>query len=101
MIEFEIYLPAILEDGSSVDPTEVDRVKRILARAFGGYTHLRQRNEGAWSVGGVTFRDEIEIIRVLDNGQSAFDMANFKRELEACFHQKNILIVKRDVAVVE
>jgi hypothetical protein len=100
MTEFEIYLPAVLEDGTPVNAAEVDRVKERLVEAFGGYTHLQQRHEGAWSMGGVTFRDEVTIIRVLDDGSSKFDMQSFKRDLEARFKQKSILIVRREVALI-
>lgn len=100
MTEFEIYLPTVFNDGTPVAPAAFDRVKELLTRAFGGYTHLRQRNEGAWSIGGVTFRDEVTIIRVLDDGSSKFDMRHFKTDLEVRFKQKSILIVRREVEVI-
>ena len=31
-------------------------------------------SEGAWRMGGVTFRDEVTIVRVLDDGSAKFDM---------------------------
>src|SRR3954453_20654181 len=100
MKEFEIYLPTTLNDGSPADPAELERVKETLAKAFGGYTHLRQRSEGAWRMGGVTFRDEVTIVRVLDDGTSGFDMAALKRRLETLLQQEEVLIVSREVEVL-
>ncbi len=100
MTEYEIYLPTTDNDGTPFDPVEIERFKRILARAFGGYTHLRQRSEGAWSMGGVTFRDEITIVRVLDDGQREFDMRAFKRMVETALRQEHLLIVQREVSIV-
>jgi hypothetical protein len=100
MKEYEIYLPTTDNDGSPIDPRELDRVKETLAQAFGGYTHLRQRSEGAWSMGGVTFRDEITILRVLDDGSAHFDMRAFRQSLEAALRQESVLIVERAVSVV-
>ncbi len=100
MKEYEIYLPTTHNDGSPTDPAEIDRVKEVLSKAFGGYTHLRQRSEGAWSMGGVTFRDEVTIIRVLDDGTARFDMPAFKKSVEQALRQKSVLIVERAVNVV-
>jgi hypothetical protein len=100
MKEYEIYLPMANNDGTQIDPAEIERVKRTLAAAFGGYTHLRQRSDGAWSIGGVTFRDEVTIVRVLDDGRGSFDLRAFKRELERALQQQSILIVTREVGVV-
>lgn len=100
MKEYEIYLPTKHNDGSAIDPAEIDRVKGQLAKAFGGYTHLQQRSEGAWSMGGVTFRDEVTIVRVLNDGTKDFDMSGFKSSLEATLKQESVLIVERTVAVV-
>lgn len=47
MREYEIYLPTTRNDGAPADAAEIDRIKRTLTEAFGGYTHLRQRSEGA------------------------------------------------------
>lgn len=100
MKEYEIYLPTAHNDGSPTDPKEIERLKSSLAKAFGGYTHLRQRSEGAWSMGGVMFRDEVTIVRVLDDGTAQFDMVAFKKSVEEALQQKSILIVERTVNVV-
>jgi hypothetical protein len=100
MKEYEIYLPTTNDKGGPVDAGEIERIKGELADAFGGYTHLRQRSEGAWSMGGVTFRDEVTIVRVLDDGATTFDMVAFKKSVESALRQKSILIVERAVSVV-
>ncbi|MDB6153371.1 MAG: hypothetical protein JWL90_1824 [Chthoniobacteraceae bacterium] len=100
MTEYEIYLPTTQNDGSPIDPAQIEQLKLELAKAFGGYTHLRQRSEGSWSVGGVTFRDEITIVRVLDTGGASFDMAAFKKSTEEALRQENVLIVERTVRIV-
>ena len=101
MREYDIYIPMIQNDGSASDPAAINGIKEELAEAFGGYTYFRQRNEGVWNFGGVTFRDEVTILRVLGNGRSNFDMASFKQKTEAILRQKTILIVARDVSVIE
>ena len=100
MKEFKIYLPTTQNDGTPIDFAEIERSKAALAKAFGGYTHLRQRSEGSWSIGGVTFRDEVTIVRVLDDGMGDFDMSAFKKSMEDALKQQNVLIVEREVSVV-
>jgi hypothetical protein len=100
MTEYEIYLPTSQNDGTPVDAREIDRAKETLSQAFGGYTHLHHRNEGSWSMGGVTFHDEVTILRVLDDGSAKFDMAAFKKRLETKLKQQSVLIVQREVSVV-
>ena len=78
MLEYEIYLPTALNDGTPVDPNEIQGIKQTLAKTFGGYTHLNQRSEGLWRIGRVTFRDEVTIVRVLDDGSAQFDWLNCK-----------------------
>src|SRR3954453_9289598 len=100
MQEFDIYLPSKNADGSGVDAKEIAQIKETLVKAFGGYTHFPQKSEGAWRVGGVTLRDEITIIRVLDDASAKFDMVEFKRTLEKRLRQEAVLIVRRDVEAV-
>jgi hypothetical protein len=98
--EYEIYFPSARNDGTRVDASAVEGFKAILTQAFGGYTHLRQRGEGAWRLGGVTFYDEVTIVRVIDEGRREFDMSAFKRMVEAKLNQETVLIVSREVSVV-
>lgn len=100
MKEYEIYLPTAHNDGRPTDTAKIERLKEMLAEAFGGYTHLSQRSEGAWSMGGVTFRDEVTIVRVLDDGSAHFDMSAFKKSVETALEQESVLIVEREVSVV-
>lgn len=100
MREFEIYLPTTMNNGTPVDGVEIQRIKDKLANAFGGYTHLRHRSEGVWRMGGVTFRDEVTIVRVLDDGSAKFDMRAFKKSIEAALQQEAVLIISRDVSEV-
>ena len=100
MKEYEIYLPTTGNDGTAVDAAIMAQIKRELIETFGGYTHLRQRNEGRWRMGGVTFRDEVTILRVLDDGTTSFSMPRFKIILEALLQQESVLIVEREVRVV-
>ena len=97
MREFDIYLPSTYRDGKPVDPEKVRRIKETLVTAFGGYTHFPQKSEGAWKMGGVTFRDEVTIIRILDDGSAKFDLHSFKQELERDLQQEAVLIVSREV----
>jgi hypothetical protein len=100
MREYEIYLPGKRNDGSRVPSSEFEEIEGRLFQAFGGFTHLKSRIDGAWRMGGVTLLDEVTIIRVLDDGSARFDMAAFKRELEERLKQESVLIVAREVQVV-
>jgi hypothetical protein len=100
MREFEIYLPMTMNDGAPVDGGVIQGIKDQLVKAFGGYTHFHHRSEGAWRMGGVTFRDEVTIVRVLDDGSTDFAMPAFKKTIEAALKQEDVLIISRQVAVV-
>src|SRR3954463_8569578 len=101
MKEYEIYLPTTYNDGTPIDAEVVEQLKRELAQAFGGYTHQRSRSEGAWQLGGVMFRDEVTIVRVLDQGSAEFDLRAFKKEVETALRQESVLIVEREVRVFD
>jgi hypothetical protein len=100
MQEYEIYLPTTLDDGTPVEAAKIQGIKDSLVKAFGGYTHLNQRSEGAWRMGGVTFHDEVTIVRVLDDGSAHFDMTAFKKSIETALQQEAVLIISRQVAAL-
>ena len=100
MQEYEIYLPTTLKDGTPVEAAKIQGIKDSLVKAFGGYTHLNHRSEGAWRMGGVTFHDEVTIVRVLDDGSAHFDMTAFKKSIETALQQEAVLIIRRQVAAL-
>src|SRR5262245_48837417 len=100
MRELEIYLPTMTNDGTPVDAAAIQGIKDTLVKAFGGYTHLDQRFEGAWRMGGVTFHEHVTIVRVLDDGSTNFDLASFKASIEVALKQQQVLIIARDVLVL-
>ena len=65
MLEYELYLPLHHNDGRPIDPDKLRDLKKRLVDEFGGLTHFQQENEGLWKIGEHTFRDRIEILRVL------------------------------------
>lgn len=99
MTEFEIYLPRKRGDGSPVDDTIMDRIKESLTNAFGGYAELNG-SPGEWSLGDLSLRDEVTILRVIDSGLTEFNMLSFKCSLEKLLGRDAILIVKREVSLV-
>jgi len=101
MRELDIYLPSVRNDGDAVDPDIIEQIKVSLMNAFGGYTHLKNSCEGAWNMGGVTFRDEVTIIVSLDDVSTGFDILTFRRNLETVLDQEKILIVAREVTVLD
>ena len=100
MREYEVYLPTTLNDGTPVDAGKIQGIKNALVKAFGGYTHLTHRSEGAWRMGGVTFYDEVTIVRVLDDGCAHFDMTAFKESIETVLQQDAVLIICRQVTAL-
>lgn len=100
MQEFEVYLPTMTNGGAPIDPAQIQRIKDTLVAAFGGYTYFDQGFKGAWRMGGVTFHDEVTIVRVLDDGTAQFDMHAFKSSIEAALEQDTVLIITREVRVI-
>jgi hypothetical protein len=100
MQEHEIYPPTTLNDGTPVEAAKIQGIKDSLVKAFGVYTPLNHRTEGAWRMGGVTFHDEVTIVRVLDDGSAHFDMSTFKKSIENALQQEVVLIISRQVAAL-
>ena len=102
MLEYDLYVPLHYNDGRPIDPAKLKALKRRLVDEFGGLTHFRQENEGLMRIGDHTFRDRIEIVRVLakddDSAQRYF--AQLKEDLTREWGQQDFLIVSRQVAAV-
>ena len=102
MLEYELYLPLHYNDGRPIDPDKLKNLKKRLVDEFGGLTHLRQEHEGIWRIGEHTFRDRIEIVRVLANDDKAAQdyFIELKRDLQRDWGQQDFLIVSREVTAV-
>ena len=95
LFEYDLYFPMTGERATG----ELDRIKRVLTEYFGGLTDFRHRSEGAWKMGGVTFHDEVVLLRVLgdDRGRAREFLQRIARELAASLKQEEILVVEREV----
>src|SRR4051812_27810201 len=102
MLEYELYLPLYYNDGRPIDPQKLKELKRSLVDQFGGLTHFQQQNEGLWKIGEHTFRDRIEILRVLANDEERAQQyfVQLKADLVREWNQQDFLIVTRQVTAV-
>ena len=102
MLEYELYLPLHYNDGRSIEPEKLSTLKKRLIDQFGGLTHFQQENEGLWKIGSHTFRDRIEILRVLANDDVAAQkyFAQLKKDLTRDWNQQDFLIVSRQVTAL-
>ncbi len=89
-------------DGRPIEPELLKNLKRRLVDQFGGLTHFRQENEGLWRIGEHTFRDRIEIVRVLasDEQEAQRYFVRLKDDMTRALGQQDFLIVSRQVAAV-
>ena len=102
MLEYELYVPLHYNDGRPIDPEKLRALKRRLVDEFGGLTHFRQENEGLWKIGDHTFRDRVEILRVLVNDEAAARkyFTKLKADLTREWEQQDFLIVTRQVSAL-
>jgi hypothetical protein len=97
--EYDLFVPLRYNDGSPIEARKLQRLQARLLDFFDGLTFFPQPNEGFWKLGGVTYRDEIVVYRVLtDKVRSARRfLAELKTSLKREFQQEEILIIERDV----
>jgi hypothetical protein len=102
MLEYELYLPLHYNDGRPIDPEKLKNLKKRLVDEFGGLTHFRQENEGLWKIGDHTFRDRVEIVRVLASDEVSAQkyFAQLKSDLTRDWNQQDFLIVSRAFTAV-
>jgi hypothetical protein len=102
MLEYELYLPLHYNDGTPIEPEKVTALKRRLIDQFGGLTHFQQENEGHWKIGSHTFRDRIELLRVLanDDEKAQAYFVQLKKDLTRDWAQNDFLIVSRQVTAL-
>lgn len=102
MLEYELYVPLHYNDGRRIDPEKLRGLKKRLVDEFGGLTHFQQENEGLWKIGDHTFRDRVEILRVLVNDEAAARkyFTQLKADLTREWEQQDFLIVTRQVSAL-
>ena len=102
MKEYDLYVPLKYNDGSPVEPRILREVQQALVAQFGGLTFFPQPNLGFWTVGDVTYRDEIVIYRVVTKKARVARrfLEAFKEKLKRMLKQEEIFIVERDVKVL-
>jgi hypothetical protein len=102
MLEYELYLPLHHNDGRPIDPEKLKDLKKRLVDEFGGLTHFRQENEGLWKIGEHTFRDRVEIVRVLASNETSAQkyFLKLKTDLARDWNQQDFLIVSRQVTAL-
>ena len=102
MKEYKIYIPLTHNDASAVDPEILTELRDRLLAQFGGLTFFPQSNQGFWTLGGVTYRDEIVIYRVLtaDTRSARKFSREQKEELKQELQQEEILIVEKVAGVL-
>jgi hypothetical protein len=100
--EYDLYLPLRYNDGRPVEAEKVAALKRRLGEHFGGLTCFPQKSEGTGKIGGVTFRDEMVILRILADDVPAARVffGQLREELKAGLEQEDILIVERKVRIL-
>jgi hypothetical protein len=101
LFEYDLYFP-LSGDGAKSVTTELERIKKELTQFFGGLTDFRHRGEGSWKMGGVTFRDEVILLRVLgdDRDRARQFMQDITRELKHSLDQEDILVIEREVVAL-
>ena len=102
MLEYELYVPLHYNDGRRIDPEKLRALKKRLVDQFGGLTHFQQKNEGIWKIGDHTFRDRVEILRVLVSDEKAARkyFTELKADLTRELEQQDFLIVTRQVSAL-
>jgi hypothetical protein len=102
LFEYDLYFPLSGKGTAKSATEELERVKKELTRFFGGVTDFRHRGEGSWKMGGVTFHDEVILLRVLgdDRDRARQFMQGIAGELKQSLDQEEVLIVERDVVAL-
>lgn len=80
MNEYDVFIPLYYNDGTPIEPAKFQDLQARLLEQFEGLTYFPQPNQGFWKFGGLTYRDEIVIDRVItsDQTKSRDFLANLK-----------------------
>lgn len=99
MVEYDIYLPTRNNRGVRYPKKVLQKIKNELVSKFGGLTDFRHKNNGIWKAAGVTFHDEVILLRVLastkDRSKDFFK--TFKPKVEKELNQDRLLITEKNI----
>jgi hypothetical protein len=100
--EYDVFIPLYYNDGTLIEPTKFQELQARLLERFEGLTYFPQPNQGFWKFGGMTYRDEIVIYRVIsqDSAGARGFLADLKESLKRELRQQEILIIERDVGLL-
>jgi hypothetical protein len=101
--EYDLYFPFVNEAGVRATQEVFGQAKQRLTDFFGGLTDFHHRSEGAWKFGGVTYHDEVVLLRMLsdDRDRAREFLRALQRELETALDQQEILVIEREVVRLE
>ncbi len=99
MREYDLFIPLYYNDGTPIEAHKHRRLQDRLLDEFGGLTVFPQPNQGYWRMAGVTFRDEIIVLRVVTSAKRSARrfLGKLKENLKRDLRQEEILIIERDV----
>lgn len=98
MFLVELLLPLYRNDGDRQPASLFEEVKEELADRFGGLTAFtRSPAQGVWETDGGDSHDEIVIFEVMADALDRGWWRDYRRRLEARFHQQEIIVRAREV----
>ena len=100
MHEYDLYFPFVNEAGVRATDKVFSDIKARLTEFFGGLTDFHHRGDGAWKYAGVTYHDEVVLLRMLSDepDRARKFLRAIQHELASVLDQEEILIIEREVA---
>jgi hypothetical protein len=100
--EYDVFIPLCYNDGKPIESFRFQNLQARLLEHFDGLTYFPQPNQGFWKFGGMTYRDQIVIYRVItqDAENARRFLSALKQELKKDFQQEEILIIEREVGLL-
>ena len=98
----QVLLPVTDNDGESFPPGHFEAVHEVLTAHFGGLTAFtRAPAEGLWRSGSeTTSRDDVVVLEVMAEVIDRGWWRAYKRDLEAFFHQREIVVRAQDIELL-
>ena len=105
--QIDIYLPLNYNDGTPIPNEEFQALEIQFLSRFGGVTstHRDFPLQGLWQSGGITFRDKVVILGILDfTRHTEFETLRYlqllKGRLKRKFDQREILITLQELTAI-